>query len=73
MKIDGEACNNIPEAVNELALSAHLSHSCELGEIIMIPLILNKGNANLGVPPCLKIDLWPMTLKIDRVPDSIKD
>jgi len=29
--IDGEACNNIPEAVNKLALSACLDHSCETG------------------------------------------
>jgi hypothetical protein len=31
MNIDGKACNNIPEAVNKLALSAHLGHSCETG------------------------------------------
>ena len=29
--IDGKACNNIPEAFNKLALSAHLGHSCETG------------------------------------------
>jgi len=29
--IDGKACNNIPEAVNKLALSARLYHSCETG------------------------------------------
>ena len=29
--IDGKACNNIPEAVNKLALSACLGHSCETG------------------------------------------
>ena len=29
--IDGKARNNIPEAVNELALSARLDHSCETG------------------------------------------
>ena len=29
--IDGKACNNIPEAVNKLALSARLGHSCETG------------------------------------------
>ena len=29
--IDGKACNNIPEAVNKLALSARLDHSCETG------------------------------------------
>jgi hypothetical protein len=38
----------------------------------------NKGNAKCGVSPRLKIwpcdlDLWPMTLKINRVPDSLKD
>ena len=27
--IDGKACNNIPEAVNKLALSALWDHSCE--------------------------------------------
>jgi hypothetical protein len=27
--IDGKAWNNILEAVNKLALSAHLDHSCE--------------------------------------------
>ena len=27
--IDGKACNNIPEAVNKLALSTLLDHSCE--------------------------------------------
>jgi hypothetical protein len=27
--IDGKACNNIPEAVNKLALSARLGHSYE--------------------------------------------
>ena len=27
--IDGKACNNIPEVVNKLVLSAHLDHSCE--------------------------------------------
>ena len=37
----------------------------------------NKGNAKRGVSPRLKIwpgdlDLWSMTLKIDRVPDSLK-
>jgi hypothetical protein len=26
---DGKVCNNIPEAVNKLALSVHLGHSCE--------------------------------------------
>ena len=35
----------------------------------------NKGNAKRGVSPRLKIwpcdlDLWPMTLKINRVPNS---
>ena len=29
--IDGKACNNITEAVNKLALSARLDHSCETG------------------------------------------
>jgi hypothetical protein len=29
--IDGKACNNIPEAVNKLSLSARLDHSCETG------------------------------------------
>jgi hypothetical protein len=29
MNIDGKACNNVPEAVNKLALSARLGHSCE--------------------------------------------
>jgi hypothetical protein len=29
--IDGKACNNIPEAVNKLALSDRLDHSCETG------------------------------------------
>ena len=29
--IDGKACNNIPEAVNKLALSARLGNSCETG------------------------------------------
>jgi hypothetical protein len=38
--IDGKACNDILEAVNKLALSARLSHSCDTGEINMIPLIL---------------------------------
>ena len=28
--IDGKACNNIPEAVNILALLALLDHSCEI-------------------------------------------
>jgi hypothetical protein len=35
----------------------------------------NKGNAKRGVSPRLKIrpcDLDPLTLKIDRVPDSLK-
>jgi len=27
--IDGKTCNYIPEAVNKLALSARLCHSCE--------------------------------------------
>jgi hypothetical protein len=27
----GKACNNIPEAVNKLALSVRLVHSCEIG------------------------------------------
>ena len=31
MDIDGKACNNIPEAVNKLPLSACLDHSCETG------------------------------------------
>ena len=30
-KIDGKVCNNIPEAVNKLALSAHYGHSCVTG------------------------------------------
>ena len=29
--IDRKACNNIPEAVNKLALSTHLGYSCETG------------------------------------------
>ena len=29
MDIDGKICNNIPEAVNKLVLSARLDHSCE--------------------------------------------
>jgi hypothetical protein len=29
--IDGNTCTNIPEAVNKLALSARLDHSCETG------------------------------------------
>jgi len=29
--IDGKACNNIPEAVNKLVLSARLGHSFETG------------------------------------------
>jgi hypothetical protein len=29
--IDGKACNNIPEAVNKLAVSDRLGHSCETG------------------------------------------
>ena len=38
----------------------------------------NKGNAKHSVSPHLKIwpgdpDRWPMTLKINRVPDSLKD
>jgi hypothetical protein len=38
--IDGKACNNIPEAVNKLTLSARMGHSCEIN---MIPIIiLNK-------------------------------
>ena len=39
---------------------------------------INKGNAKRGVSPRLKIwpgdlDLWLMTLKINSVPDSLKD
>jgi hypothetical protein len=39
---------------------------------------MNKGNAKRGVFPRLEIwpgdlDLWPMTLKINRVLDSLKD
>jgi hypothetical protein len=36
----------------------------------------NKGNAKRGVSPRLKIKTlwpWPLTLKINRVPDSPKD
>ena len=33
--------------------------------------INNKGNAKRGISPQLKI--WPLTLKINRVPDSLKD
>ena len=41
--IDRKACNNILKAVNKLAFSAPLGHSCETGELIMIPfIILNK-------------------------------
>ena len=29
MDIDGKACNNIPEAINKLALSARSDHSFE--------------------------------------------
>jgi len=29
--IDGKAWNNIPEAVNKLAFSARLGHTCETG------------------------------------------
>jgi hypothetical protein len=29
--IDGKACNNIPEAVNKLALSTCFGHFCETG------------------------------------------
>jgi hypothetical protein len=35
--IDGKACNKTPEAVNKLAFSARLCHSCEIN---MIPLII---------------------------------
>ena len=40
--------------------------------------IWNKGNAKRGVSPLLTIlpcdlDIWPMTLKINRIPDSPKD
>ena len=31
IQFDGKACNNIPEAVNKLALSARMGHSCETG------------------------------------------
>ena len=31
----------------------------------------NKGNAKGGISPPLQI--WPLTLKINRVPDSLKD
>jgi hypothetical protein len=36
----------------------------------------NNGNAKRGVSPCLTIwpgdlDLWPITFKINRVPDSL--
>jgi hypothetical protein len=39
--------------------------------------IWNKGNAKRGVSPRLTIwlcdlDIWPMTLKINRIPDSPK-
>jgi hypothetical protein len=34
--IDGKECNNIPEAVNKLALSARLGHSCEIGIILKV-------------------------------------
>ena len=39
---------------------------------------INKDKAERGVSPRLNIwpddlDLWPMTLKINRVPDSLKD
>jgi hypothetical protein len=32
-----------------------------------------KGNAKRGIPPHLKMWPWRMTLKINRVPDSLKD
>jgi hypothetical protein len=35
--IDEKACNNIPEAVNKLAFSARLGHSCEIN---MTPFII---------------------------------
>jgi hypothetical protein len=38
--IDGKACNNIPEAVNKLALSARWTILVKLSEINMIPLII---------------------------------
>jgi hypothetical protein len=34
-------------------------------------LIYNKDNAKRGVSPRLKI--WPLTLKINTIPDSLKD
>ena len=36
--IDGKACNNIPEEINKLALSAHLGHSREINMISLISL-----------------------------------
>jgi hypothetical protein len=49
-----------------------------IGWTLNIYKYLNKGNAKSGVSPRLKmlpgdLDLWPMTLKINRVPDSLKD
>jgi hypothetical protein len=46
--------------------------------MVLYNYIDNKGNAKRGVSPRLKIwpgdlDLWPMILKINRVPDFIKD
>jgi hypothetical protein len=42
-QILGKACNNIPEAVNKLAVSAAWTILVKLGEINMTPLIiLNK-------------------------------
>jgi hypothetical protein len=46
--IDGKACHSIPEAVNKLALSARLTHSCDTSEINMIPLIfLNTAQSSI--------------------------
>ena len=50
MDIDGKACNNIPEAVNKLTLSAAWTILVKLGEINMIPLIiLNKTQSFITV------------------------
>ena len=45
--IDGKACNNIPDAVNKLALSARVAILVKLDEINMIPLIILSKTQSL--------------------------
>ena len=70
--------DNNQQKYNSTRLDVHKNTIQEIRNHIFRKLFSNKGNAKHGVSPLLNIwpgdlDLWFMTLKINRVPDSPMD